>query len=251
MKKLIIIADDFGFTNGINRGITECAARNILSGISVMVTGKYFNELPEFIKKFPDVKIGLHLDLISGNQLTGLSLKISPPKLALKLAFGGGELLKDIEKEIKMQIEKLSEIIHPEHIDSHRHAHYIPQIFKLVNQIAEECAINRIRIPVPSLSSSNLKFILNRKDFYKFLPFYFWQIFNKNNSSSTDDFFGLFQVGNLNEKYLIHILNNAKYEYAEFMTHPGYVDDELLNMDENLLYSREREIKLLIKYFSK
>jgi len=170
-------------------------------------------------------------------------------KLAVKLCYDS-RLIIDIENEIRLQIEKLLKFKHFDHIDSHRHIHYIPQIFKIVNHLAEEYNINRIRIPVPRITKNNIKFIFYRKKFYLFFPFYIWKIFNKNNSSSTDDFFGLFQTGNLDDKYLNYIKEVSEYHYAELTVHPGYVDDILLNQtDDHLLFSRERELNLLKKHY--
>ncbi len=247
MKKLTIIADDFGISHGVNKAIFECAAAKVITGISVLATGAALNELQSFVETFPDMQVGIHYDLVSGNYLTDLDLKITPAKLAMKVIFDK-KLLKKIDIELRRQTEKILNVIHPAHVDSHRHTHFIPQIFKLVNAIADDYTINRIRIPVPKLKLKNLKFIFNRNDFYKFLPFYVWKYFNETNASSNDDFFGLFQAGRLTPEYLQHI-TDEEFNYAELMVHPGYVDDTLVKAGDNLLYKREKELKLLIDFF--
>jgi len=248
MKKLYVVADDFGLSPGINRAIIKCAENNILSGVSVLATGPAVEELKTFIQKFPEVEIGIHFDLISRQLLTGIEINLSPAKLALKVIFDPN-ILKDIDAELRCQTERLLDICKLSHIDSHRHTHYIPQIFKLVNIISEDYSINRIRIPVPKITLKNSGDIFYRKDFWKFLPFYIWRYFNKTNAASNDNFFGLFQAGNLTERYLDRILTKEEFDYAELMTHPGYVDDILLKQDDKLLFKRESELKLLLKFF--
>lgn len=247
MKRLSVIADDFGISEGVNKAIFECAENRVITGTSVLATGAAFDRLGDLIKSFPELEIGVHLDLVGGNYLTNLNLKISSVKLAFRVLYDK-KLLNKIDIELRKQTEKILKITKVSHIDSHRHTHFIPQIFKLVNAIADDYTINRIRIPVPKLRLRNLKFIFNRKDFYKFAPFYLWKLFNKTNAASNDDFFGLFQAGNLSREYLNYI-KSEDFFYAELMVHPGYVDDTLVKAGDNLLKKRETELRLLLSFF--
>lgn len=247
MKRLSVIADDFGISEGVDKAIFECAENKVITGTSVLATGAALYQLRDFIQKFPDLEIGVHLDLVSGNYLTDLDLKISSAKLAFRVLYDK-KLLNKIEIELRKQTEKILSITKLSHIDSHRHTHFIPQIFKIVNAIADDYTINRIRIPVPKLRLRNLKFIFNRKDFYKFIPFYIWKFFNLTNAASNDDFFGLFQAGNLSRDYLNYI-SSEDFLYAELMVHPGYVDDTLIKAGDNLLKKREAELRLLLSFF--
>ncbi|HPP86600.1 MAG TPA: ChbG/HpnK family deacetylase, partial [bacterium] len=178
MKKLLIIADDFGLSESVNKGIFECCENNIVTGVSVMSTGAAFDDIHYLIEKYPNIDIGLHFDLISTRLLSDLQINYSPINLAIRLNFDK-KLLEAIRKELILQINKLMKITQIKHIDSHRHIHYIPQIFKIVNDIADELAIARVRVPCPKIKFNGLKFMFYRRDFFKFLPFFIFKFFNK------------------------------------------------------------------------
>jgi len=246
MKKLIITADDFGLTPGINKAICECAAAKKITATSAMPTGMAFDEIKQFIIDYPHIEIGLHFDLVSDKLSTNLQPEKNVFKLYLRTLYDK-KFLFLIEKELRAQLEKLMDIVSPKHIDSHRHLHFLPAIFKIVQKVADEYAINRIRIPLPKLTPQSLKFLFKRRDFFKYLPFYIWRLQNHTNAASMDDFFGLFQTGAITNEYLDFVVN-SNFEYAELMVHPGYVDEFLKKQNETLLYKRERELKILLNY---
>lgn len=60
-KILVVSADDFGYTQGINLGITKVVKDGIVTCVSLMHSPKNLKEAFVFIKKFPDLGLGLHL----------------------------------------------------------------------------------------------------------------------------------------------------------------------------------------------
>jgi thiamine kinase-like enzyme len=62
-KRLIVNADDFGATAGVNRGILEAHARGIVTSTSLMVDGVAAEAAAEASREAPSLGIGLHVDL--------------------------------------------------------------------------------------------------------------------------------------------------------------------------------------------
>jgi predicted glycoside hydrolase/deacetylase ChbG (UPF0249 family) len=62
MRKLIINADDFGYSPGINKGIIEAHTRGVVTSTSVMVNAIAADEAAT-LKDHPELSVGLHLQL--------------------------------------------------------------------------------------------------------------------------------------------------------------------------------------------
>ena len=91
---MIVNADDFGYSLGVNRGIIEAYEKGIVTSTSVMVDGIGAHEAAE-LKKFPDLSLGLHLTFKN-------LVRIGP--------------------ELHRQLEKFIHIVgaEPDHIDTHK-----------------------------------------------------------------------------------------------------------------------------------
>ena len=66
MKRLIINADDFGLSPGVNRGILEAFKDGILTSTTMMVNMEHFDEAVEIAHRHPDLPVGIHLSLLWG-----------------------------------------------------------------------------------------------------------------------------------------------------------------------------------------
>ena len=60
---LIVNADDFGQSSGVNRGIIQAHCTGIVTSTSLMVRWPAATEASALSLKYPDLNIGLHLDL--------------------------------------------------------------------------------------------------------------------------------------------------------------------------------------------
>src|ERR1041385_4008281 len=61
MKFLIVNADDFGASRGINRGIIEAHERGILTSASLMVDAPWSGEAAMVSRRAPRLSVGLHV----------------------------------------------------------------------------------------------------------------------------------------------------------------------------------------------
>src|ERR1700687_5534359 len=69
MRRLIVNADDFGLTRGVNRAIAECHQRGIVSSATLMATGARFAEAVELARQLPGLSVGCHVVLVDGEPL--------------------------------------------------------------------------------------------------------------------------------------------------------------------------------------
>ncbi len=69
MKRLIVNADDFGLTHGVNRAIAACHQRGIVSSATLMATGACFDEAVGLAAQMPELSVGCHIVLVDGEPL--------------------------------------------------------------------------------------------------------------------------------------------------------------------------------------
>lgn len=117
MRRLIVNADDFGLSPGINRGIVTCHDTGVVSSTSLMVRWPAAAEAAALARLRPSLGVGLHIDLCewaeSGDEWRPL-YEVVPP---------GDEAL--VRAEIVRQLEAFTRLMGcpPTHIDSHQHVH--------------------------------------------------------------------------------------------------------------------------------
>lgn len=129
---LIVNADDFGMSNGVNRGIIETHVRGIVTSTSLLVNGAAAEAAARLAHEHPALSVGLHADL-SGAR------------------FGGGapDTLAAAGEELERQFETFQRLMGrlPTHIDSHHHVHLRLNVAHLFVELGE-----RYGLPVRGLS---------------------------------------------------------------------------------------------------
>ena len=222
MKKLIINAEDFGFSSKINNGIIYAHKNGIVRNASIIVTKDGFQEAVDFVKQNPQLDIGIHLDL---DKFFNIDHEIG-----LVMALINNPLqIDEISQEIKEQINKLKNLgINPTHISSHHSAHLDINIFPIVCVIAKEYNIKIVQFPE--------RFYLNGQQKHT----EYRAILEQYNLFFIPHFIRGWYLGNIDEEYAV----------AELVTHPGYGEiwreHELAcccNMQIKI-YLREKDIKL-------
>jgi predicted glycoside hydrolase/deacetylase ChbG (UPF0249 family) len=242
-KILSVNCDDFGLSNGINRGVEVAYKNGILTDASIMPNTLFFEEAIEIIKK-NNISIAAHINLIRGKMITGIESYKSVINL-WKKSMMRKEKIK-IEKEIRAQIEKLLNAgLKINQINSEKHSHFFPPLFQLWSKIAEEYNIRYIRFirefnTVFSLQGlkANLlsSFSLINKNFLK-----------NREILKTDFFCGILITGNMNKYNLKKQLENLNYGHTELMVHLGFNDSIDKSMGNYFINnSREKELKIII-----
>ena len=123
MKRYLIFnADDFGASDGVNRGIIDCHVHGVLTSASLMVTGRKTNEAVSLSRDYPDLAVGLHWD-VWGEDEREFDTRNLPA----------------VRDEFHRQMDAFERLMGrlPTHIDSHRHAHREPHVFPYFRDLVE------------------------------------------------------------------------------------------------------------------
>lgn len=141
--KLIMNADDFGYSRGQNYGILECMLHGGVTSATLLTTTSGTKHAFELIKQHPHLDIGIHLTLDMG---TPISAPATIPSLVNKDGlFPRYDLTKDtlgvdvdeVRKEWTAQIEyAINHGVQPTHFDSHHHIHMKEDIFPIFVELA-------------------------------------------------------------------------------------------------------------------
>jgi len=165
MKALILNADDFGMTPGINEGIIRAHREGILTSATLMATGVAFDDAAAKAKATPTLGVGCHLVLTGGIAVTPRgkipsladeSGRLPASLLALFAKLGSGAIRTvEIEMELRAQIEKVRNAgIDPTHVDTHKHTHAHPRVMYALGRVTRELKIRCVRKPVEDLRDS-------------------------------------------------------------------------------------------------
>ncbi len=229
-KKVIINGDDLGISPGVNQAICEAGAHGCLTHASLMVNGGFFEDAVSNLNtRCPGLITGVHLNLTYGKGLLR-SHRLTGEDGTFKHGFLGllvrtmldKRLLEDIEKELEAQLSCMKESGLPvEHMDSHRHIHMIPGIYRIVKRLSERHGVSRIRVPNERFLQSlriarSVRFLLNG-GIVKFLVLRILSLWN--GVGARKNFFSVLYTGETNAWMLGRILSGD--EEVEVAVHPG------------------------------
>src|SRR5574344_561649 len=132
-------------SNSFNKAVLEGYNAGFLTSASLVANGKAFNAaVNEVLPECADLSIGVHLNLIEGKSLL-TSKKFKNGFVSWMFKAKNNHFLNEVEKEFRLQIEKVQNYTKISHIDSHVHTHAIPELFELVCKLAKEYDIPYIR----------------------------------------------------------------------------------------------------------
>jgi predicted glycoside hydrolase/deacetylase ChbG (UPF0249 family) len=232
----VINADDFGFTRDVNAGIVYAHREGVLTSTTLMANGDAFDDAVRLARQTPALDIGCHLVLVQGTSLiTGRPFPETPRDVVTALV----RRHLDVYAELRAQIKKIiASGISPSHLDSHKHTHIVPSVFKVVIRLAEEFRIPFVRLPLDQ-TAPYAKFPCVLAD-----PLY-RRMGQRRGVRMTDHFIGFRLTGTLNEQSFAAALATLEEGSTEFMCHPGYLGSELRNASTRLKESRVRELEAL------
>jgi predicted glycoside hydrolase/deacetylase ChbG (UPF0249 family) len=204
---LIVNADDFGMTDGVNRGIIEAHTRGIVTSTSLMVRRPRAAEAAALAAEHPGLSVGLHVDLTEWEPRDG--------KPALMYSHADVDDREAVADEIKHQLQLFVELVgrQPDHLDSHQHVH-------LNGPARDECwkVATALGIPLRGVDAQ----------------VYFCSAY-----------YGLQRVSEpypegISRANLLRLVGAAPAGWVELMCHPGYAE----GLDS--VYAKEREVELSV-----
>ncbi len=229
MKRLIVNADDFGYTRDVNEGIIEAHRRGIVTATTLMAVGSEFYHAVMLANDHAaTLDVGVHLTLIGERALSrpGKALPESPAALAFATLFG----TLNIARELDAQVTRVLDAgIQPTHLDTHKHSHLLPQVAEVVGELSQRYGIPWVRRPLP-------KPVLGAMSLARL---------RRHGCRMTDHFLGYDLTGRFGAVELERLIRSLPEGLSEFMCHPGRLGEELLAARTRLKESRQRELEAL------
>jgi chitin disaccharide deacetylase len=223
MITIIVNADDFGYSRGVNYGILDSHLNGIVNSTTLMMNMYGTDHAIELAKKNPSLQVGIHLVLTCGKPLlqdvpslvdtNGNFKRLSRLKENLDIS------LTDLEREWSAQIEKfLASGLNLTHIDSHHHVHTFNDFLPVIQKLA-----NKFQLPVRTNGYERIEGVEAFSDVC-LVDFY--------GDGVTSNYFQL-----LPERV-------KKGQKVEVMCHPAYLDSYLLS-GSSYTHDRLKEIDVL------
>lgn len=205
MKKIIINADDFGYSRAVNYGIVDAHTEGILTSTTLMTNMPAAEQAFELGKQHKTLGIGVHLTLTCGRPLLDSHHTLVDAKGDFKKNANYQEKFHidqdELYEEWKAQIEAfLSSGLEPTHLDSHHHVNNLEPILPVFQDLAKE-----FDLPVRNNFEPNGAKGLITTDYFHYEP----------DILLAD-----------NDKIIEHFRDA---ETIEIMCHPAYIDKALMN----------------------
>ena len=259
--RLIVNADDFGLTAGINLAVVELSRAGALSSATLMASGNAFKDAVLHTGAGGGVVVGCHIVLVDG-------VACAPPGTVPTVAAKDGALRSsllrfivdlqrgriseaEIEAEAVAQITRLQTAgLTVSHVDTHKHTHLFPRVARPLLRAAMRCGVAAIRNPFEPAWSANLaRGALVRKLQVAALRSFeqrFDQLQRASGLASTDGSIGVTATGRLDAAALRRLLDAAPAGTWELVCHPGYNDAALNTVKTRLRHTREVEREALL-----
>jgi len=260
LRRLIINADDFGYTLGVNRAIAECALFGTVTSATLMAGGTEFEDAVALASE-DVVAVGCHVVLVDGEPqappesipslVHGGTFRTSITDLA-RAAVTGAISSRDVETEATAQFKKLRAAgVDITHFDSHKHAHMFPAIFRPLLAAAKANGIGAVRNPFEPFSvhwitspalwlrgAETTALRAFRESFVKEVK--------SHGLKTTDGTVGIAATGWLDLTWLRRIVQALEQGTWELVCHPGYSDASLHAAKTRLREERDVEREALM-----
>jgi hopanoid biosynthesis associated protein HpnK len=267
LKRLIVNADDFGLTSGVNSAIAACHRGGIVSSTTLMATGSCVEEAVELARQMPGLSVGCHVLLLDGEpvlpvhkvrSLMGpVRSRFRPTLGSLLRAMALGQLdPAEIEAEAAAQMGRLQEFgVRLSHFDSHKHVHMFPSILRPLLRAAAAHGVTAVRNPFEapgvvtfSAARRSRRLLLRKAQttvLRGLLRGRWLQAVREAGIATTDGSLGVASTGIMNEARLRAMLQRMPSGTWELVCHPGYNDSGLAAVHTKLRASREVEMRAL------
>jgi len=268
VKRLIVNADDFGWSEAVTAGILRAHRDGVVTSTTLMANLPGAAEtLARAAQEAPRLAVGLHLNLTQGRPL-------APPGAVEALLDGGGQLPPSLvtlawrlrfsaparraaEREIDAQM-LWAEVRgwQPSHVDGHKHVHLQPVLVAGVLAAARRHGIPAVRTTdefrLPGVAG------LLPREWGAAARARQWVLEHVGRRwgraarlairdaglATTDWFFGLRATGGVSTDLVEHLLRHAPSGTGELMVHPG-LPETVPARPTRLAASRPRELEAL------
>jgi chitin disaccharide deacetylase len=235
--KLIVNADDFGYSTAVNQAIIRAHDEGILTSCSLMVAEAGFEEAVALARQRPNLAVGLHLVVICGRS-------VLPPTEIPQLVDAAGNFATDpfiaglryfflpgaraaLRREIFAQVARFASTGLPlSHIDGHLHLHMHPTVFNILLAAAEHYGIKHVRLPRERLAHTlrlrrrNLPMKLVWWSVFQALARYATYRLRGKGFVTAQQVYGLLESGAMTEDFWLGLLPQLTADTNEIYCHP-------------------------------
>ncbi|MGH9599327.1 MAG: ChbG/HpnK family deacetylase [Terracidiphilus sp.] len=262
MGRLIVNADDFGLTAGVNRAVAELYAAGAVTSATLMARARATDEAIAMALARPSLGVGCHIVLTDGEPVlpareiptladprTG-QFEPSLGRFLMRL-FAGRIRSAEIEAESAAQIAVLRDRgLRLTHIDTHKHTHMFPAVLRPVLRAARAAGIAAVRNPFEPVWSvrATPRAAWKRQAEEGALRWFepkLRRIITEQGFATTDGTVAVVGTGMLDADAVRSLLRHMPAGTWELVTHPGYNDADLAQIRTRLRDSREVEMKAL------
>ncbi len=258
MSRLIVNADDFGLTPGVNRAIIELHTAGLVTSTSLMARAGATVEAIELASATPSLGVGCHVVLVDGEpilppekipSLVDARTGRFPDSLTAFLLrlFTGRIRTEEIEAEAAAQIAHLQQRgVRLTHIDTHKHAHIFSAVLRPLLRAARAAGIRAVRHPfepewaVRAAIGAPLARVVQIAALSPLGP-RSRQLLTQEGFTTTDGTIAVAGTGTLDAAALRALLRRIPAGTWELVTHPGYNDEDLAHVRTRLRASRDIE----------
>lgn len=268
MRRLIVNADDFGLTPGVNRAIAEANRSGVLTSATMMANAQAAQDAISAAKSLPTLHTGCHIVLIDGEPVSrdlpsltdGRATEARSRFRSSLRDFAGAALRRrlsqeEIQREAEAQVRKIQAAgLSITHLDSHKHTHMFPHVLRPVLRAARACGVRAVRNPFEPLRCwPHNKLLAEPALWLRSAGVLCFQLFaaefrraiKEEGILSTDGTVGIAATGKLDQAMLLRILGALPQGTWELVCHPGYSDADLKAAGTRLTTSREVELSAL------
>lgn len=264
MRRLIINADDFGLTPGVNRAIVEAHTHGAVTSTTLMANGSAFQEASQLAQTMPRLSVGCHVVLTDGSPLLTASQipSLVKPSDGSRFRDGLGRFAfpssaehldpSQVEAEATAQIRKLQAAgISVSHFDTHKHTHAFPPVLQPLLRAAAACGVRGLRNPFEPVRFSQLtERTTSWKRWFAVKALHsladkFRQAVKQAGLITPDGTVGIVATGALDEQLFRSLVKDLPDGTWEFVCHPGYDDAQLEHVGTRLRQSRVKELEIL------
>lgn len=130
---LIVNADDFGYSRGVNRGIIDAHERGIVTSASLMVKQKAALDAADYARVRAKLDVGLHVELEWPRRR--LPWRPSARKQA--------QSRDAVAADVRSQLDRFRRLLghDPTHLDSHHHRHRHEPARSILLELAEQLGV--------------------------------------------------------------------------------------------------------------
>ena len=234
---LIINGDDFGYSAAVNRAIIQAHREGVLTSASLMVNETAADEAIALAKANPGLAVGLHLVLVLGKaalshteipHITDAAGRFTDSSFQAGINYYfSAPARRELRREMRAQFERFAATgLNFSHVDGHTHLHQHPVVFDELIRLCEEFDVRRVRVVKGEM---RLSLSLDRKHLP--IKLVWGTVFNLlgrwcerrlagRGFVQPQKVYGLLQSGDMNENYLLGLLERMPPTSSEIYAHP-------------------------------